>query len=132
MKVLVCGGRDYAGHKTVFRTLYNLFGREDVEAIIEGGHRPRLDKNGDYELRSADYLAWRWATANEMPVVTHPAKWSKHGARRKGNPAGPIRNGEMLKMWQPDLVLAFPGGKGTADMVRQARAAGVEVCEVKE
>lgn len=29
-----------------------------------------------------------------------------------------------------DLVVAFPGGRGTADMVRQARARGVPVREV--
>jgi hypothetical protein len=28
------------------------------------------------------------------------------------------------------LVVAFPGGRGTADMVARARAAGVEVREV--
>jgi SLOG family YspA-like protein len=27
-------------------------------------------------------------------------------------------------------VLAFPGGRGTANMVKQARSAGVSVCEV--
>ena len=29
-----------------------------------------------------------------------------------------------------DLVVAFPGGPGTADMVRRARAAGIKVLEV--
>ena len=29
-----------------------------------------------------------------------------------------------------DLVIAFPGGTGTADMVRRARKAGVEVREI--
>ncbi len=31
--------------------------------------------------------------------------------------------------WRPDLLVVFAGGKGTADMVRRARAAGVEVIE---
>lgn len=35
------------------------------------------------------------------------------------------------KTGKPDLVVAFPGGRGTADMVQRARAAGVEVLEVK-
>jgi predicted Rossmann-fold nucleotide-binding protein len=34
----------------------------------------------------------------------------------------------MLDM-KPDGVVAFPGGDGTADMVRRARAAGVKVWE---
>ena len=29
----------------------------------------------------------------------------------------------------PELVIAFPGGNGTADMVERAKAAGVEVIE---
>jgi predicted polyphosphate/ATP-dependent NAD kinase len=29
-----------------------------------------------------------------------------------------------------EMVIAFAGGKGTADMVNRAREAGVEVCEV--
>ncbi len=29
-----------------------------------------------------------------------------------------------------DLVLAFPGGRGTADCVRRARGPGIEVLEV--
>jgi hypothetical protein len=36
----------------------------------------------------------------------------------------------MLEEGKPDLVVAFPGGTGTANMVKQARAAGVEVLEV--
>jgi hypothetical protein len=33
----------------------------------------------------------------------------------------------MLREGRPDLVAAFPGGRGTAHMVRIAREAGVEV-----
>lgn len=45
-------------------------------------------------------------------------------ARVQAEGAGPIRNSFMLALG-PDLVLAFPGGRGTADMVRQASEAGV-------
>jgi ABC-type branched-subunit amino acid transport system substrate-binding protein len=37
----------------------------------------------------------------------------------------------MIREGKPDAVVAFPGGRGTADMVRQARAAGIEVREVQ-
>jgi hypothetical protein len=33
----------------------------------------------------------------------------------------------MLNEGKPDLVVAFPGGRGTADMVKRARAAGIEL-----
>lgn len=47
-----------------------------------------------------------------------------------GRAAGPIRHQRMLDEGMPDLVLALPGGRGTADMVRHATLAGVEVIEV--
>jgi hypothetical protein len=37
----------------------------------------------------------------------------------------------MLLEGKPDLVVAFPGGKGTADMVRRARKANVPVKEIE-
>jgi hypothetical protein len=36
----------------------------------------------------------------------------------------------MIAEARPDLVVAFPGGAGTADMVKQARAARIEVIEI--
>jgi hypothetical protein len=35
----------------------------------------------------------------------------------------------MLDEGTPDMVVAFPGGRGTADMKMRARLAGVEVIE---
>jgi hypothetical protein len=50
---------------------------------------------------------------------------------RRGKRAGPERNQRMLDEGRPDEVWAFHTdtalGKGTADMVRKARAAGVPV-----
>jgi hypothetical protein len=37
----------------------------------------------------------------------------------------------MLEEGKPDLVVAFPGGRGTANMVKQVRGTGVNVLEVK-
>jgi len=51
-----------------------------------------------------------------------PADWSRHGKS-----AGPIRNRQMLIEGRPDIVVAFPGGKGTANMIKQAVEAGVKV-----
>jgi hypothetical protein len=47
-----------------------------------------------------------------------------------GRKAGPIRHQQMLDESQPALVVAFPGGRGTADMVCRARGADIEVIEV--
>jgi hypothetical protein len=53
-------------------------------------------------------------------LVTVPADWQKHGTA-----AGPIRNKQMIVSGKPDLVLAFPGGRGTADMSRRAEKHGI-------
>lgn len=59
-----------------------------------------------------------------VPVEVYPADWEKDGRA-----AGPIRNQRMLDEGKPDLVLAYPSTKhasrGTMDMVRRAKAAGV-------
>ena len=57
-----------------------------------------------------------------VSYAPNPARWAELGRR-----AGPIRNQEMLDLWVPDGVVAFPGGAGTADMVARARAACVTV-----
>lgn len=70
----------------------------------------------------ADYLANEWAkTKAGIKRWVCKADWKKHGRS-----AGPIRNARMLE-WKPDLVVAFPGGRGTKNMVTQAQAAGVPV-----
>lgn len=48
------------------------------------------------------------------------ADWNEHGKA-----AGPIRNGEMIK--GTDLLIAYPGGKGTQNCVAQAEAIGIPV-----
>lgn len=107
-RVLVCGGRGFDDAALVERTLCDL--RPAPSVIIEGG------------ARGADKLARLWAQHYGADVETCPADWGAHGKA-----AGPIRNQRMLDEGKPDLVIAFPGGRGTADMVRRAKAAGVEV-----
>lgn len=112
-RILVCGGRDYADRVTVFGYLDRLWRESaplDALEIIQGG------------ATGADALAREWCCNREVPYVNVPANWKLHGKA-----AGPIRNQKMLDKYEPDLVLAFPGGKGTADMVSRAMAASVQV-----
>lgn len=113
MRVLVCGGRDYADRERVFATLDELHARTPISAIMHGN------------AKGADSLADDWAKGRCWTYY-YPADWRTHGKA-----AGPIRNQEMLDDGEPGLVVAFPGGPGTADMVRRAKAAGVKVVEVK-
>lgn len=115
MKALVCGGRDFADWRLLQRTLTGLKER-GLALVISGG------------ARGADDLAVRWAHHERIPACVFPANW-----RFVGKAAGPVRNKAMLDFGKPDLVVAFPTpgaeNKGTKDMVRQAREAGVEVIE---
>jgi hypothetical protein len=107
MKVLVCGGRKFADKKRLFEVLDNL----RPKVIVQGGCPT-----------GADALAKFYAEDHGLDSVTFYARWDLYGKA-----AGPIRNGEMLAKTQPDLVVAFPGGKGTQDMVSKARTAKVRV-----
>lgn len=75
--------------------------------------------------RGADSLAVQWARGYKITVEAYPARWSVYGKK-----AGYIRNKEMLDEGKPDLVVAFPGGKGTSMMIELARKAGVRVIEI--
>jgi|SRR5580700_6683438 hypothetical protein len=110
--VLVCGGRDYANREHVFAMLDALHAKYNFTHLIEGG------------ARGADSFARGWAMKRGLSRYTYYADWNAYGVR-----AGPIRNSNMLADGRPTLVVAFPGGRGTADMLRKARAAGVEVVE---
>lgn len=115
MRLLVTGGRDYADAATVAAVLDRALGRlpdGEVLVVVNGG------------ARGLDTLAHRWAYwrcvegRRAMPEM-HPADWDTHGKA-----AGHIRNAAMVAT-RPDACVAFPGGRGTADCLRRARAAGV-------
>lgn len=74
----------------------------------------------------ADSLAGWWAEVRGAQNVRCPANWRLHGRK-----AGPMRNTAMLAL-NPDLVVAFPGGTGTADMVSKATARGIKLKRVAE
>jgi hypothetical protein len=114
MRVLVCGGRDFNDRGAVARALDDLSRvHGPITWLIEGG------------ARGADAGARAWALAHDVPALTYLADWATHGRR-----AGVLRNQDMLTDGKPDLVVAFPGGKGTADMVKRARKQAVPVVEI--
>lgn len=115
MILLVCGGRDYWDHERVTQELDRIAALNTIDVLLQGG------ANG------ADALARAWADSRGgIQVVTY------HYVRGLENPrsGGPMRNAWMLSHGKPDLVLAFPGGNGTADVVAKAKAAGAIVQEI--
>lgn len=113
MRVLVCGGRDYRDAAHLDRVLQQINAEGAIDTIIHGA------------ARGADQLGEAWGLRWGKNLEPYPADWGTFGLS-----AGPRRNAVMLRDGKPDLVVAFPGGKGTADMVRRARRAGVRVIEV--
>lgn len=111
MRALVCGGRTFSDRNMLDAAL-DRFTRHvlQITSLIHG------------DARGADRMAGDWARMRGIPVEAFPADWAG-----QGRAAGPIRNARMLAEGGPDLVIAFPGGRGTANMVSQAEAAGVPV-----
>ncbi len=112
--LLVCGGRDYADRARVFEVLDKAARRIEVLAVRHGA------------ATGADTLADEWATDRGYVPQPFEAEWEQY--KRPGkNPAGSIRNGKMLADGAVVACVAFPGGTGTADMVRRCEAARVPV-----
>ena len=103
---LVCGGRDFKDKDCVFSVLDGL----SIDAVVHGG------------ADGADRLAGEWAISRKVPEIIVPAQWKGYGKS-----AGPIRNQWMLDFTKVDTVIAFPGGRGTANMVNLAREAELMV-----
>lgn len=130
MKVLVCGGRDYADKAKVFEVLdYINLNRAKISLVIHGA------------AKGADTLGAEWARARHVEDDGYPALWDWLEApnavikrRADGKPynanAGPDRNAKMLAVGKPDVVVAFPGGRGTNDMLEKARMSGVKCWEI--
>lgn len=116
-RVLICGSRDYDNSAKMTEVFDTLERTSKELIIIEGG------------ARGADTMARRIAQKRGIWVEEYPALWDKYGKA-----AGPIRNAQMLKEGKPDIVYAFftdhTRSKGTANMVAQARAKGVQVVEI--
>jgi hypothetical protein len=114
-RVLVCGGRDFKDRERAYLIMDIIHASLPVSVVIHGG------------ARGADTLAGEWAFERGVPVEEFKAEWTKHGKK-----AGPIRNQKMLDEGKPDLVVAFHGGKGTDDMVKRARKAGLPVFPIEQ
>lgn len=126
MRVVVTGGRAYGDRDAVFRTLDILNLGYGDDALAHGAcgwdaadPAPLLNR-----LRGADRWADEWARENgRVEQRRYPCGWA-------AGEAGPARNRRMLTDFRPDLVIAFPGGRGTDSCVRIARELGVLVWRV--
>ena len=112
-RVLVCGGRNYYNQSRVDQVLDAAVERLSLAVVIQGA------------ARGADEAAIDWAIRRGVEFTSFHADWETMGKR-----AGWARNQRMLDEGKPDVIIAFPGGRGTADMVKRAESAGVRVIRI--
>lgn len=123
MKVLVCGGRAFDDYAMVIRVLDRI---HEATPVIHTLDLPPQARPGGITLlihgdaNGADRLGGQWAALRGVPVQAFPARWQE-----EGKAAGPLRNQRMLDEGKPDLVVGFPGGAGTRDMLVRAERADV-------
>jgi hypothetical protein len=109
-RVLVCGGRTFHKRDIVFSEMdKHSADWGPFKILIQGG------------AGGADRLAKAWADERGIECLTFPADWKGMGLA-----AGPIRNQQMIDEGKPDLVIAFPGGAGTHDMMARATKANLQ------
>lgn len=144
MRILVCGGRKFGDlvslnhrrdhpqwakreeeYKTLMEVLWELAEEYSTEYNPDDNWLPSDIEIISGGAKGADSIAEDWATIAYCKCHVFEAEWGKYGKS-----AGPVRNKRMLDEGRPDLVLACPGGSGTANMVEQARKAGVKVIEL--
>lgn len=114
MRVLVCGGRTFKPGPGDYALLagYLMPG-----SVLIHGAAPGADT---FAAEFAQGLGF-------VEIHAFPARW-----KELGKIAGPMRNTQMLKEGKPDIVLAFPGGRGTSNMIAQAKASGIQVVVSQE
>ena len=118
LRLLVCGSREWTDRELLAAAI-------DQAVAEHGAGRPGVVLiEGD--ARGADRLAGQLARARGWQLEVYPADW-----QRQGRAAGMRRNHQMLHDGRPEHVLAFTddldASRGTADMVRRARAARLPV-----
>lgn len=118
-RVIIAGSRDINGD------LAELFVQESmrvtrmmwdwkVGAVLSG------------KCRGIDTAGEKWAKLNKAEVEEYPADWDLLGDK-----AGPLRNAEMVQRADALVVIAFRGSKGSADVLRRAKAQGLWIYRVQ-
>jgi hypothetical protein len=121
LRLLVCGSRTWTDDVLLAHAVEQMVAEHGQDragvVLIEG------------DARGADRLAGILAKAHGWELEVYPADWHRHGRT-----AGPRRNARMLRQGHPERVIActddLTGSRGTADMVRRARGAGLPVLVV--
>ncbi len=111
-KVIVAGGRDFKPEMMDHIELAYQLGLWDADEVVCG------------MAKGADLFGKKIAEDLWIPVKEFPANW-----KNNGRAAGVIRNEEMAEY--ADVLLVFPGGRGTANMIKLAKEKGLVVVHIE-
>jgi hypothetical protein len=112
-RIAVTGGRNYDNKLVVFNTLDDYVSNiKDTILLMHGG------------CTGADQLAKEWARLRGIHNAEVEALFNYYGPI-----GGPKRNKMIIDM-APNILIAFPGGKGTANMLKQAQDQGIVTINV--
>ncbi len=115
MIVLITGGRDYRNTKRLFEVLDRIHAERKFTFLIHG------------DATGADQMAHRWSKSRGVQPVAMEALWDADG-----DSAGSRRNRRMYEFAKPTLCIAFPGGRGTANMMKICFDDGVEIIDEED
>lgn len=107
MIIVVTGGRDYQGDVDIAMETFNS--THAITLLIHGG------------ARGADSRAAMWARKRGIHTAELAPLWDLFGRK-----AGHLRNRAMASL-KPEYCIKFPGGSGTADMVKICEGQSVPV-----
>ena len=114
MRVLVGGGRNFEDAERVHQDLVRLHWQKPISVLIHGS------------VTGVGIAAEAWARCSGTHVVRYPPNWKLYGKKAEG-----LRDAFMIEDSRPDLVLAFPGGRHTADLIQKAIDAKIVVLTVQ-
>ena len=113
MRLLVCGGRHFEDAEMVHHELTALHWRKPISVVVHGS------------IAGVGIIAEAWARRHGIAVVRYPPNWEFYGKKAEG-----LRSDFMLTDSRPDFVVAFPGGRHTADLVQRAINVGLAVLAI--
>jgi len=106
MRLLVSGGRDFDDVEFIVTHLTRLSAVRDISCLIHGA------------ASGVDTIAAMWADEVGIPHIPVKAEWRDDNGKLDKS-EGLRRNQLMIDQHYPDALFAFPGGRGTANMVER-------------
>ena len=106
MRVAVCGGKEFMAKYLIGSVLLSLHRNSHISELLIGN------------CRGVDAIVAKWAERTGIPVSYYNSDWLAYGAD-----ADDVRN-QILLAECPDIIVLFPGGKRTHDLLNKAIAAG--------